>query len=71
MKKRSLRAAYDAMGFGTAIRQHALADTLVIGGDFPEQRALQEVLQKEGMRGFLEARDGPFRETAPAGCILP
>lgn len=64
MKKRSLRAAYDAMGFSAAIRQHALADTLVIGGDFPEQRALQEILQKEGMRGFLQARDGPFRETA-------
>ena len=64
MKKRSLRAAYDAMGFSTAIRQHALSDTLVIGGDFPEQRALQEILEKEGMRAFLEARDGPFRETA-------
>ena len=70
MKKRSLRAAYDAMGFSTAIRQHALADTLVIGGDFPEQRALLEILEKEGMRAFLQARDGPFREaggTPPAG----
>ena len=70
MKKRSLRAAYDAMGFGTAIRQHALADTLVIGGDFPEQRALLDILEKQGMRAFLQARDGPFREaggTPPAG----
>ena len=66
MKKRSLRAAYDAMGFTTAIRQHALADTLVIGGDFPEQRELQAILQKEGMRAFLQARDGPFRETGPS-----
>lgn len=64
MKKRSLRAAYDAMGFTAAIRQHALADTLVIGGDFPEQRALQEILEKDGMRAFLQARDGPFEETA-------
>lgn len=67
MKKRSLRAAYDAMGFTTAIRQHGLADTLVIGGDFPEQRALLEILEKEGMRGFLEARDRPFKETARPG----
>ena len=67
MKKRSLRAAYDAMGFSTAIRQHALADTLVIGGDFPEQRALLEILEKEGMRAFLQARDGPFKATAPSG----
>ncbi len=67
MKKRSLRAAYDAMGFTAAIRQHALADALVIGGDFPEQRALLEILEKEGMRAFLQERDGPFKETAPSG----
>ncbi|MDE0702906.1 MAG: enoyl-CoA hydratase/isomerase family protein [Rhodospirillaceae bacterium] len=65
MKKRSLRAAYEAMGFGTAIRHHALADTLVIGGDFPEQRALLDILEKQGMRAFLQARDGPFRDMAP------
>lgn len=62
MKKRSLKAAYDAMGFTTAIKQHGLADTLVIGGDFPEQRQLQEILSKEGMRAFLDARDGPFKK---------
>jgi len=61
MKKRSLRAAYDAMGFSMAIRQHGLADTLVIGGNFPEQRALLEILEKQGMRAFLDARDGPFK----------
>ena len=67
MKKRSLRAAYEAMGFGAAIRQHGLADTLVIGGDFPEQRALLEILEKQGLRAFLEARDGPFRDAARPG----
>lgn len=60
MTKRSLRAAYDAMGASTAIRQHALADTLVIGANFPEQRALLDILAKQGMRAFLAARDGPF-----------
>jgi enoyl-CoA hydratase/carnithine racemase len=62
MTKRSLRAAYDAMGASTAIRQHALADSIVIGAGFPEQKALLDVLAKEGMRAFLAARDGPFRD---------
>jgi enoyl-CoA hydratase/carnithine racemase len=61
MTKRSLRAAYDAMGATQAIRQHALADSIVIGAGFAEQRRLLEILAKEGMRAFLEARDGPFR----------
>ena len=61
MKKRSLRLAYDLMGASAAIRQHALADTLVIGANTPEQKLLLDILAKEGMRAFLEARDGPFR----------
>ena len=62
MTKRSLRATYDIMGFTSAVRQHGLADTLVIGADFPEQKALLEILVKQGMRAFLDARDGPFRD---------
>ncbi|MCW5770703.1 MAG: enoyl-CoA hydratase/isomerase family protein [Rhodospirillaceae bacterium] len=61
MKKRSLRLAYDLMGASAAVRQHALADTLVIGANTPEQSRLLDILAKEGMRAFLEARDGPFR----------
>ncbi len=64
MKKRSLRAAYDAMGFSAAIRQHGLADTLVIGGNFPEQRELLTILAEKGMRAFLDARDRPFKGSA-------
>ena len=62
MTKRSLRATYEAMGFNKAMRQHGLADALVIGADLPEKQALFEILANEGMRAFLEARDGPFRE---------
>jgi enoyl-CoA hydratase/carnithine racemase len=62
MTKRSLRAAYDVMGFSSVVRQHSLADTLVIGADFPEQRELIDILAKQGMRAFLDARDGPFKE---------
>lgn len=62
MTKRSLRQAYDSMGFRTVMRQQALADALVLGADLPEQRALLDILASEGMRAFLEARDGPFLE---------
>ncbi len=62
MTKRSLRATYDIMGFSSAMRQHGLADTLAIGADVPEQRQLMEILVKQGMRAFLDARDGPFRD---------
>ena len=62
MKKRSLRLAYDIMGASVAVRQHGLADTLVIGANTPEQSRLMDILAKEGMRAFLEARDGPFKK---------
>ena len=62
MKKRSLRLAYDMMGASSVVRQHALADTLVIGANTPEQKRFLDILAKEGMRAFLEARDGPFKK---------
>jgi enoyl-CoA hydratase/carnithine racemase len=61
MKKRSLRQAYELMGLGAAVRHNGLADALVIGANLPEQQALLDVLAREGMRAFLEARDGPFK----------
>lgn len=62
MKKRSLRLAYDIMGASTAVRQHALADTLVIGANTAEQKHLMDILIEKGMKAFLEARDGPFKK---------
>lgn len=64
MTKRTLRHIYDMMGFSGAMRQHALSDALVLGADLPDQRRLMDVLVQQGMRAFLEARDGPFREDA-------
>jgi enoyl-CoA hydratase/carnithine racemase len=61
LKKRSLKAAYDFMGLRAATERHALADTILIGADLPWQRALQDTLRNDGMRAFIEARDGPFR----------
>jgi enoyl-CoA hydratase/carnithine racemase len=62
MTKRSLRAAYDIMGLSSVVRQNGLADTIVIGAGFPEQKQLLDILAKQGMKAFLAARDGPFRE---------
>ena len=62
MTKRSLRAAYDIMGLSAVVRQNGLADTIVIGANFPEQKQLLDLLAKQGMRAFLAARDGPFKE---------
>jgi enoyl-CoA hydratase/carnithine racemase len=61
LKKRSLKAAYDAMGLRAATERHALSDTLMIGADLPWQRALMDAMREGGMRAFLQARDGPFR----------
>ena len=61
MTKRSLRASYDILGLSNAMRQHALTDTLAIGSKAPDQQRLLDILAKQGMRAFLEARDGPFR----------
>lgn len=62
LKKRSLKSAYDCMGLRSATERHALSDTLMIGAALPWQIELQRVLSEGGMRAFLDARDGPFRE---------
>ena len=60
LTKRSLRATYDIMGLTAATRQHGLADTIAIGAELPEQKALLDTLVKRGVKAFLAARDGPF-----------
>lgn len=62
LTKLSLRATYDIMGLTAAMRQHGLADTIAIGSEFPEQKALLDILVDRGMKAFLEARDGPFKD---------
>jgi enoyl-CoA hydratase/carnithine racemase len=61
MKKRSLRAACDMVGLTSVVDRHALCDTLMIGADLPDQKRLFAVLEKQGMKAFLQARDGPFK----------
>lgn len=62
LAKRSLRATYDIIGLTAAVRQHGLTDTIAIGAEAPEQKALLDILVQRGMKAFLEARDGPFAE---------
>lgn len=61
--KRSIKAAYDMMGFKNAMELHRANDALVIdASQIEEKRKLMGVLMENGLRAFLEMRDGPFRE---------
>lgn len=62
MTKSSLHRTYDLMGFQQAQQQHRIHDTLVLDSDGIEERdRLMSTLQREGLKAFLDMRDGPFR----------
>ena len=50
------------MGFSEAFEHHLML-RMVEGmtPGVPENEALDEIRQQEGLKAFLEARDGPFR----------
>ncbi|MBI4640988.1 MAG: enoyl-CoA hydratase/isomerase family protein [Candidatus Tectomicrobia bacterium] len=61
--KKSIKQAYDKMGFSESVEHHLvirMAEQLVPG--VPEKDQLGQIRQSQGMRAFLEARDGPFRD---------
>jgi enoyl-CoA hydratase/carnithine racemase len=61
--KRSIKAAYEMMGFKNAMEVHRANDALVIdSSQIVEKRKLMGVLMEKGLRAFLELRDGPFRQ---------
>jgi enoyl-CoA hydratase/carnithine racemase len=63
LTKRSIKAAYEMMGFKNAMELHRANDALVIdASQIAEKRKLMNVLQEQGLRAFLELRDGPFRQ---------
>jgi len=63
MMKRSIKQGYDKMGFTQAFEHHLvlrMVEGLVPG--VPEKEQLQKIRESQGMKAFLEARDGPFAE---------
>jgi enoyl-CoA hydratase/carnithine racemase len=63
LTKRSIKAAYDMMGFKNAMELHRANDALVIdASQIEEKRQLMRPLMEKGLKAFLELRDGPFRQ---------
>lgn len=61
--KRSIKSAYEMMGFKNAMELHRANDALVIdASQIEEKQKLMGVLIENGLRAFLELRDGPFRK---------
>lgn len=58
--KQSLLRTYEIMGIVSALDYHRITDTTVITADIPEKNELLEIRASQGMRAFLEARDGWF-----------
>lgn len=62
MMKRSVNAVYDAQGFSKGQQDHLMLRMIeMLTPDVPEREMLTKVRMEQGMRAFLEARDGPFR----------
>lgn len=62
MAKRSIRMTYDIMGFKGAQSAHRYLDTYLLDSHGDKERDnLKEVRLKEGMKAFLEKRDGPYK----------
>ena len=63
MMKRSINAVYEAQGFTEGRDDHLMLRMIEgLTPDVPEKEMLAKVRQEQGMRAFLDARDGPFRE---------
>lgn len=63
LAKRSLRMTYDIMGFKGAQSAHRYVDTFLLDSHgLSERDRLLEILEKEGVRAFLRARDEAYGE---------
>jgi enoyl-CoA hydratase/carnithine racemase len=62
LTKRSIKSAYEMMGFKNAMELHRANDALVIdASQIEEKKKLMGTLIEKGFKAFLELRDGPFR----------
>jgi enoyl-CoA hydratase/carnithine racemase len=55
--KRSLKHAYERMGFPDAQAHHQRLDAELLRADIPEKHRLMKVLKTQGLSAFLKARD--------------
>lgn len=63
LAKRSIRMTYDIMGFKGAQAGHRYVDTYLLDSHGDKERdGLKQIRNNQGMRAFLEARDGPYRK---------
>ncbi|MBI3964290.1 MAG: enoyl-CoA hydratase/isomerase family protein [Chloroflexi bacterium] len=60
LTKRSIKKSYEIMGFKDAQDYHRSLDTYLLSAQLPEKDAIMNVLYSQGLRAFLEVRDGPF-----------
>jgi len=59
---RSIKSAYEMMGFKNAMELHRVNDAHVIdASQIEEKKKLMGTLMEKGCNAFLELRDGPFR----------
>jgi enoyl-CoA hydratase/carnithine racemase len=63
LAKRAVRLTLDGMGFHAAQQAHRYVDTMLLGSHgVTEKEQLMNVLDSQGMRAFLDARDRPYGE---------
>lgn len=55
--KRSLKRAYERMGFGETQQHHRALDARLLRADLPEKHRLMEILKTQGLAAFRRARD--------------
>ena len=66
MMKRSIKGAYENMGFSSAFENHLMIRMIEgMADDVPEKEALRAIREEQGMRAFLQARDAPFQGGSP------
>ena len=63
LAKRAVRLTLDIMGFSAAQEAHRFVDTFLLASrGVVEKERLMAVLEREGMKAFLDARDTPYGE---------
>ena len=66
MMKRSIKGAYENMGFTDSFENHLMIRMVEgMADDVPEKEALKAIREEQGMRAFLQARDAAFQEDSP------